>query len=310
MNNLNGYHLPDEVLSAWEDKLLPDYDIFFFRDNPQYVTCEEFRPEDRTAFSLDVKTSFATWSISRDAKYYSKITNKDFILLTEEQQKEILEQQWLLGRGMLFLEDDLKALFKDESAEALEVLLQSSFFNKEINKTVYMIQGHLFALFTAGAKREFLLSYAALWTVDHPVLPQLPQSLCMKLMEEFTGISPFFDSFSTKNGPNCLAATAVAASNNPKLIEEWMQPERFASILKTEQYNPVSAEYLQKRDVLVWKNQQEQIVHAAYLLSAIYCFNKHGQTMFNPWQVQKAEDVIASWNHEDLNMQVYRIKHT
>ncbi len=58
--------------------------------------------------------------------------------------------------------------------------------------------------------------------------------------------------------------------------------------------------------VLVWFNQNHQPIHAAYVLTKSYGFNKHGQTMFYYWQILPLGEVLASWNHPDYVLATFR----
>ncbi|WP_421385061.1 hypothetical protein ACOJQI_09930 [Bacillus salacetis] len=302
---VNGYVLPNETLIEWKQRLVPAYDIFFFKNQPDFMACKEIKADTRLSFSLNDKTSFTTWAISNEAKYYISISNEEFMELTEEQKKQIIKEQWKMGRGLILTEENLITLLPTETREVLEILEYSSYEDKEQNGKVYMIQKFLWDMLSNETRTQFLSNYAKMWTDETALFDQLSENDQSLIRKEFRTLSTFIDTFSSKNGPNCLAAAAAALTGDISVIGEWMKPERFYSLMEDNQYRKINRTNLKKLDVLVWKNKQGQAVHASTLLNSKYCFNKHGQTMFNPWQVLKVEDVMESWGRE-FQIEIYR----
>ncbi|WP_409254107.1 hypothetical protein V1502_09485 [Bacillus sp. SCS-153A] len=306
MKQLHGYVLTDEVLRKWRERLVPGYDILFFQNQPDFLACRVFTPHTSQTFSLDDKTSFATWGVSKEANYYTIINNDDFLKLAKHQKKQIIKEQWELGRGLVFSEEEMASLLKTRNENTFQIFEESSYVDDDKNVKVYMIQRFLLRLLPLEIQTHFLLNYASLWSDDRAVYAGLYEVHRHRLQIEYDFLAPFLDTFSTKNGPNCLAATAAGFSRDPNIIEEWMHPDRFFNLLEQHQYFQHHCDHLKDRDVLVWKNEQEQAVHAAFLLNSRYCFNKHGQTMFNPWQVLPVEQVMKSWNQDGYRMDIYR----
>lgn len=304
MKQLQGYILTDEVLREWRERLVPAYDLLVFRNQPGFLTCKEFSSETPHTFSLDDKTAFATWAVSKEAKYYTTIDNKEYLKLTEEQKKQIIKEQLELRRGMILSEEEMISLLGSRDDKTFQILEQSSYTNHD--KKVYMIQRFLLELLPLESQTEFLLNYAAMWTNDKALYADLDEVIRNSFNKEYGTLAPFFDHFSSKNGPNCLAAAAAGFTKDVNLIEEWMHPDRFFELLKQHQYLQHESGLLKERDVLVWKNEHGQAVHAVYLLNSRYCFNKHGQTMFNPWQVLPVEQVMESWSQDGYQIDLYR----
>ncbi|MGM0844846.1 MAG: hypothetical protein ACQEUT_07710 [Bacillota bacterium] len=308
MKKVKGYKLPQKVLDAWKEKFIPNTEILFFREAPNYITSEKYLPETPKYFSLDEKTSFTTWSVSDDSGYYTKTSNETFLKLTESEQQMAMKEQWYLRRGMVFTEAEVIKLLKGvpHTKEVLKVLETASFVAEDREEKVYMLQHHLWNSLSPQVKTQLLLNYAKLWTDDEAAFENLNDSAQQKLNEEYHSLSAFFDSFPFKNGPNCLSAAAAAFTGDTKVIEEWMKPERFQSLLKLYGYKFSADGFHAKEDVLVWRDKKNQIVHACFLLNHRYCFNKHGQTMFNPWQVLPVKEVINSWMKDEFSLGVYK----
>ncbi|MEG0386348.1 MAG: hypothetical protein RR642_16530, partial [Solibacillus sp.] len=60
-------------------------------------------------------------------------------------------------------------------------------------------------------------------------------------------------------------------------------------------YEKVCTENLQEGDVLVWIDVTDIIQHAAYHIGQNLFFNKHGQTIFDPWKLLKKEHLYNKW---------------
>ncbi|WP_339212609.1 NlpC/P60 family protein [Solibacillus sp. FSL W8-0372] len=62
-------------------------------------------------------------------------------------------------------------------------------------------------------------------------------------------------------------------------------------------YEELLDEELQQGDVIIWKDDNDIIQHAAYYIGEGLYFNKHGQTMFNPWKILSEADLYKEWEH-------------
>ncbi|OZM57586.1 hypothetical protein CIB95_04235 [Lottiidibacillus patelloidae] len=309
MNKVKGYIVNDSVLESWNKKFVPDFDLFFFAENHEYVETELFTFSIKNDFSLDDRTSFVTWGISDKAKFYAKIHNDDFLKLSKENQKEIIKQQWVLGRGVLFKESELLLLLKNNSNEnlkTLEVLKDYSIEEDAINEKIFILQGHTWKRLSPLIRKSILLNYADLWVNDNAVFHNLKQSEQDSLSKEYPHLIPFIDHFPSRNGPNCFASVIAVVTGDLNHMNDWMQSEQFIKLLKQHNYLKTITTNYKKQDVLVWKNQNGTPVHAAFLLNDKLSFNKHGQTMFNPWQVLPTSDVIKSWNNDGFQLEVFR----
>jgi len=48
---------------------------------------------------------------------------------------------------------------------------------------------------------------------------------------------------------------------------------------------------LQPEDLIIWEDENSIIQHAAYHLGEDLFFNKHRQTIFNPWKILSKEQL-------------------
>ncbi|MGE7884889.1 hypothetical protein [Bacillus sp. NPDC094077] len=66
----------------------------------------------------------------------------------------------------------------------------------------------------------------------------------------------------------------------------------------------VSIDSLLPSDILVWKNENNKVIHASFHVGDGYFFNKDGQSFFNPWQLVHMENLLITWWKERI--EVYR----
>ncbi|WPK13335.1 hypothetical protein R6U77_06575 [Lysinibacillus louembei] len=119
-------------------------------------------------------------------------------------------------------------------------------------------------------------------------------------------LKPYTNKFCTQQGANCLATVVYAMSEGKQrwFIDEWIHQKTFVEKLKQYNYRPTNADNLQIGDVVVWHDDNGIIQHAAYFIGRNLFFNKHGQTIFNPWKLLSKEQLYKEWNH--LKAIVYR----
>ncbi|RIW38319.1 hypothetical protein D3H55_01900 [Bacillus salacetis] len=304
MQKIKDYIVTDEVLQKWKEKFVPSYDLLFFESCPDFLDCRVLSSDTFPFFSLDEKTSFTTWGVRKEAGYYSRFSNDAYETLTDEQKKEIIKEQWRLERGLLFSEEELLSLVGNEGE--IQVLKPSSYYDEAKKTTVYMLQRFLWDSLSNESQTTLLLNYASLWTGEQAVLACMEEGLRRELLREYSFLARYFDTYSHSNGPNCLAAAAAGFTRDCTLLDEWMHPDRFFVLLEQNGYHQIESGSQGGRDVLVWKDSKGQASHAAFLLNDQYCFNKHGQTMFNPWQVLPVQDVIESWSQDMFELHLFR----
>jgi hypothetical protein len=294
MELLKGYFLPQDTLHKWNHIFVPDIDLLYFIDKPNFVPVCKIEEVNPNVLTLDNRTSFLTWSVSKQATYVSQISNEQFQKLPPQTQKFIWNEQKRLNRGMVFTIDEFLDLVKGEDRNEVDRSLEILGADSEL----VAIQGNSWRKLSDQIRIRILFNYAAYWVEEHA----LPNEVIEPFMQEFPVLSPFMNSFPEANGPNCLAAAAAAATNSTVYMNQWMQTEFFMKLLKKNHYHEVD-ERSRQSDVIVWFHNK-QPVHAAYMLNDDFAFNKHGQTIFNPWQIIRKEELLKAW--DTYEYKIYR----
>ena len=295
--NVNGYKLTKETLQIWEDKMIPYEEWFYFYQPIETISTklfEELNPP------LDIRTSYVTWGINKKARYISKQTPEAFLSFLPLTQHKIVKQQWELGRGLVFKKEELEDLL-----ECTKIELPS--FQLDEGDEVVLLHRLLWDSFDMKMKHTFLKNYSRLWISEESQWNLMSEKKKNILQIQLPHLHSFFDTFSQNNGPNCFAAVAAAMSHDISSLNEWLQASDFLNKLQKEgYYSQKNVTAFREGDVLVWYNTDSIPIHAAYVIDEGFVFNKHGQTIFNPWQVVKIKDVLDRWEHPKSILKHYR----
>ncbi|ANC76138.1 hypothetical protein ABE65_004660 [Fictibacillus phosphorivorans] len=299
MKTIKTYTISQDTLEKWSRIFVPDRDFFYFRIKPDHFPSHKITKMDQTAFTLDVRTSFLTWSINKKAEFICVMSNKEFQALSTIEKDTIIAEQKALNRGLVFTEDELKGLMKNvnslEVDNQLEILKRGASF-----QDIVIVQKCNWDRVSKNVQHTILMNYADGWIEEYALEPEIRENYQTRYPELY----PYMDTFPEENGPNCLAAVASAIRSSTDDIKRWMQVEHFLQLLEENHYHHIETSSVHAKDVWIWFNEQDQVVHAAYLLSEEHAFNKHGQTMFNPWQVIQINELKKAW--ADFTCKIYR----
>ncbi|MCA1062685.1 hypothetical protein LCL98_04485 [Rossellomorea aquimaris] len=299
MMNIKGYMLDEDTLRGWGSRLIPEVEWFYFAADDGLLPMESLDSLDYFKVPIDLRTSYATWGISKKARFYAKMTPECFVSLEKETQDEMVRRQWELGRGLLFTKEDLSELLENPKLHLPVTTLHTG-------EEIVLFHRILWNSLSEESHYTFLLTYGSLWVNEQSIW----KGLCAERKQEVYIQTPHlesrFDTFSSKNGPNCLGAVSTAITKDPSYLDQWIIGEEFTSILQQAEYAPLDTSVYKPDDVLVWFNHNNQPIHASYVLTHSYVFNKHGQTMFNPWQILKIGDVLTAWSKSDTILVIFR----
>jgi hypothetical protein len=296
MKFIKGHFISQHILDKWSQNFVPDFDLFYFENKPDFLPSFKIDELDKSFFTLDIKTSFLTWSVDKKAHYISHVPNEQFLALPSDAKENTWREQKRLNRGLVFTEEEflnlLKGVDQGEINQSLKLLQQVG--------NLVAIQGVNWRELSKKVRNTILLNYADDW-IEEIALPKEEIKFLQKLPPV---LFSYLNSFSEKNGPNCFAAVAAAITNSTSYILQWMQQDSFMKRLTENQYYQSENKIIEPADVLVWFNTDNLPVHTAYVLSNEIAFNKHGQTMFNPWQAIRSKELMNAW--KDYEYKIYR----
>lgn len=313
MIKINGYTLSNEALDSWCQNLVPAYDFLYFREHQEAVQLlgkavpvfpRKELNQNLLLFSIDVNNAFTTWNVKKEAQYVAVVPNELTSSISPVNRQKVYQLQWEIGRGLIF---DL-ALFESYLNEALVERDYNNNIIQTPNGEMLVLQKHIWDALSQTAKTSLIVTLAEQYIKEQPLLEHVGSSIKQQLFQKFSHISSYFDTLPGKNGPNCFASVLAACATHGDwatwIIQQWVQPETFQLSIKQQGYNLAGLykkEDCTAGDILVWLSDKGEYIHTAYVLNEEFVFNKHGQTIFNPWQVLTLDTIIEAWANEVLH---------
>jgi hypothetical protein len=326
MYKVKNMDVPESVLSKWNEKFLPEFDLFYFRDidtatkllsNDIFITSRNEFSDDRQLNTLDTLTTFSPWHVSREAEYIAIVPNEFFLTLDKTIRHQVIEEQWRLDRGQLWEKQWIQTILKkvdDSTKKVAENILEQSTYMIS-NTEIISFHRQQWDLLPIDIQYLFLVHIADGYVSAPSIWNELSEDQQDKMKQIHPHLVPYFNRFPEKNGPNCFAAAlsciSVNQMRNRWIISQWIQQGALLTGLHLQGYelftetSSVSTELVKEGDVLIWKNSDQVPIHASYSLGDSLVFNKDGQTMFNPWQVVRLSDVLMSWEG-NITIAIYR----
>ncbi|MGG0645051.1 hypothetical protein ABE021_14095 [Sporosarcina gallistercoris] len=279
-------------IDAWIDNYVPDKDLFFL--TKEYLD-EKIDISDALLMPIDEFLSHSTYKqIDYVNSYlYWNIKNAQYVIIAEmkwigsrsvEEQEYIFNSQLQCARGLV-----IPISFVDR----LEKIPRNYIVNKHL-----IIQREMWEFLDFTIKDQILNKMVYEWW-DNGDCEIPPTS-----MPDF--LKPYANTFGYKQGANCLAAVLYAITKGKQdwFIHEWVHQKTFLEKLSQYDYQEFLSDGMSEGDIAIWKDENGAIQHAAYHIGDGLYFNKHGQTIFNPWKILKEEQLYKEWNH--LKRVVYR----
>ncbi|TQR36969.1 hypothetical protein C7Y47_04455 [Lysinibacillus sphaericus] len=274
-----------KVLLSWIESYVPERDLFFLSKkhlnheidftDVLLIPTDEFYTHS-TYQQLNYVNSYEYWN-NKNAQYVI-IAEKEWIeSLSKEEQQLILALQVPFERGLV-----LPVKFIKEIEKVPSIYIQNGHV---------IIQRSMWEGLDETFKEQLLTTMVYEWW-DKGECEEPPKSLPSFL-------KPFANVFGHIQGANCLAAVLFAISKGKQkwFIYEWIYQETFLEQLSQYKYEEFFGEGIHPGDIVIWKDENGIIQHAAYHIDEELYFNKHGQTMFNPWKVLSKEQVYKEWEH-------------
>ncbi|EJS76824.1 hypothetical protein [Bacillus cereus] len=316
---MNSIHIETNILNKWIEQFLPEYDLFFFpakygtvvkhfTSNTLLMSKEEF--STHSIFNnIDNRNSYQVWNIHKDIQFVC-VTNP--ILITQwskETRESIFQTQLEVNRGSIYEWDIIESVLNYIPSASIKAttLQQVSLYSFEYGAQRYIsLQKSLWD----NLHKEFQYKFLLLLTKQFVYQSSLTEKQIEKFKEKFPHIAPYFNTFSTANGANCLAAILASICSEKSevqwIITKWVHDNSFLKGLKIKKYELASVfiDSLLPSDILIWKNENNKVIHASFYIGDEYFFNKDGQSFFNPWQLVHMDNLLNTWGNECI--EVYR----
>lgn len=277
-----------KVLLSWMDSYVPEKDLFFLSKEQLN---NEIDLKDVLLMPIDEFYNHSTYGQLNylNSYEYWNIKNAQYVI--------IAEKEWIESRSV-----EVKQLILNSQVQRERGLVLPVSFIQEIEKipSSYVVNGHvviqrsMWEKLDESSKEQLLTTMVYEWW-DKGECEESPMSLPSFL-------KPFANTFGRFQGANCLAAVLFAISKGKQewFIYEWIHQKTFLEKLNQYHYEEFSGEVLHQGNIVIWKDENDIIQHAAYYIGEGLYFNKHGQTMFNPWKILSKEELYKEWEHLTL----------
>ncbi|MED0963541.1 hypothetical protein [Bacillus paramycoides] len=317
---MTSIHIETDILNKWIEQFLPEYDLFFFSaknecivkyftSNTLFMTKQEFF--NHSIFNnIDNRNSYQIWNIHKDINLIC-VANPNVITQLDNETRQIIFQiQLEVNSGSIYEWDFIELALQDIHSVSIRdsILQYLSLYSFEHNSKQYIsMQKTLWDNLHKEFKYKFLLLLARQFVYPN----SLNENQIKTFNEQFPHIAPYFNTFTTTNGPNCFASTLASIRSEHSevqwIITKWVHDYSFLKGLDVKNYRlkSMSLDFLQPKDILVWRNEGNNIIHASYYVGDGYFFNKDGQSFFNPWQLVHINNLQDTWGKERI--EVYRI---
>ncbi|XRG80780.1 hypothetical protein V5E38_10950 [Rossellomorea sp. GAMAL-10_SWC] len=247
MYEVKNNRITEEVLKAWDQKLVPDINYFYFEDLQDFVVVNA---RATVELSLDIKTSYLPCNISAKASYIGIVSNEEFLIWEEELQKEVLREQIRLKRGYIFELGELRNVLGDIPVNVHNAL---DTFSINIDGTkMITLQGILWKCLPYQIRTNILL-YVANMFVDMDSTSDITYLNALK--SEYPTIASLLNTFGSNNGPNCLGAVLAALQKDEgkltSYLNNWVLPAEFNEELENKDYVRIKSSTIQPNDVLI-----------------------------------------------------------
>lgn len=266
-------------LAAWSRSFVPTPMLWWWDDSAIPSTELALRIVDRTdvrrdpiASDIRYVNAFHSWVMPKDV---TRIVVDEGIWvesLSAEERRHASDLQVRFHRGLCIQRDRFPAD---------QVLPEAALSGDRV-----ALDHALWMSLSEAAKLSILKTELPEWDTDttFPIPINTPAHIA--------GIA---NSFVHLEGVNCLSVTAFAITGNRGDLEQWMFAEVFVEVLDHANYIPVGAVALQRNDVLVFRDGDGNIVHAAFALASDRILNKNGQTTFNPIAIVDLVTLKHDW---------------
>ena len=286
-----------EQIEKWIEEYVPNKDLYFLKEQDlhtfgNYLNHILVIPKDEffqheSYNQIQIANSYEYWNISTEAKYIIVATSNWFKNLDINKQQQLSRIQVEMGRGLIIplSSSSNKFSFQEENVV-------------EDNDIKYLVlQYEMWSKLPFELKELLIKEYALQW--DNWSCNEIPVNTPVHLKK-------YANTFPIDSGSNCLSSTLFAITEQEWIIYEWVHPQTFLQGLKNAQYYVADTDELKVGDVVTWENSDGIVQHASYYIGDHLCFNKNGQTFFNPWKIVAWSELKKEW--KDHNIKIYRKK--
>ena len=312
MPTIRGCAVSTSLLRQWAALLVTENAPFFISDALyEQLSADHHiwtRAEFATlGFSLSFVDSYRTYAVSPTAPWVVQLSPSAFDALSPATQTALINEQSHFGRGQVYAWREVQSFVATLRNPAAVASRQST----TANATVLLLDTSIWAQLAPAVREQWLVQFV---TQQEPTYPTIRADVVpwAHFAERDLGwIRTVGNTFTATSGPNCLATTLAAISPRKAaatLGTTWLWQAPFLHGLADCGYTKRidGAPWNELRDaVLVWRDHQQVVQHACYVLGAGVALNKNGQAWYDARELAAVDDVLAEWADESFTVAAY-----
>lgn len=266
--------VPEFVLWWWDDSAIPnDFEV------PRVLNRANCR-HDPIIGDIRYVNAFHTWAMHEEVQKVIVDDGSWISSLSPDARRSASELQVRFSRGLCIPHQRFgeHPSFPEYACFDGRVVLDQS----------------LWVSLTERAKRSVIQAELPDW--DRDITYPVPEATAAH-------IANIANSFMLQEGVNCLAVVAYAVTGNRDDLHQWLLPDVFIGLLQSAGYSEINVAAPDANDIIVFKDDDGNIVHAAYTIQPDRILNKSGQTSFNPIAITDLASLREDWAEYRLVIQ-------
>jgi hypothetical protein len=240
---------------------------------------------------LTLTDTFKDYAVSSDAPWVLLLDELTYNTLGSALQKALLEEQQVYGRGLI------EPLHEWQS----HLPTLSELFSSAAPHQLFVWWPSLWHRLPLWARHAVVLKFITTDRLSHRG-GELTNEHWTRIERHLPGVRPLAGTFAPDSGPNCLATT-LAAFGVRNVGGLWLHSGPFERWLQTMAVQSDTVDEL--GTILVWRNAQEQVQHAAVALGGNWLFHKEAQSWSAPRQIVPLSQALERWAEDGWQVSTY-----
>lgn len=258
--------VPDNILWWWDDSSIPD------EDRTMRVLNRAGYRNDPVISKIEYVNAFHTWAMPENVERIIIDDGRWVDALSDDERQRASELQVRFKRGL--------CIPQQRFGEDLPVPEHVMFDGRVV------LDQRMWASLPIEARRSVIESELADW--DRDATYAVPE-------ESPSHIAAIANAFVRNEGVNCFAVTAFALTADQDDLHRWMFPDAFKAIVENAGFKTTDEPTPLADDIVVFLNDERDVVHAAYVIQPDRILNKSGQSSFNPAAIVDFAELLGDW---------------
>lgn len=312
-----GCTVPTSLLQQWYRFFVSEVEPYFLSVDLLCWLPREVLVLSRDEFwalnlAREYRDSYTAYRVQPAATHMAFMTSEEVEELSTTGREALLRAQWSFRRGQIWAWDVVQSMELSPSWYAAAA--QRSVETEDGTKLA--LDARLWWMLSATERTSWLAHFIETEALPSVTATSNVQEWAVVERTHQPAVRGLMNTFAMTSGPNCFSTTLAAATTNPAtvraLAELWLHQGPFLRGLNERGYHVDSTSTPDESvggDVLVWRDEEGNAVHACYVIADGLVLNKSGQAWCEPRQVLYRSDVLAGLRNDCAMVEVYKHQH-